>query len=64
MLCQTISPAQYRTPALYEPHYIGPPTVCHFFLYPNRAKLIKKVIFMWCEFCACCGQAVEKLQLN
>ena len=27
MLCQTISPAQYRTPALYDPHYVGPPTV-------------------------------------
>ena len=26
-MCQTISPAQYRTPALYDPHYTGPPTV-------------------------------------
>ena len=33
ILCQTISPAQYRTPALYDPHYIGPPTVCPFHTY-------------------------------
>ena len=34
-MCQTISPAQYRTPALYDPHYIGPPTV-------NKYKLDKE----------------------
>ena len=27
IFCQKISPAQYRTPALYDPHYMGPPTV-------------------------------------